>query len=326
MKNGDLKLVTETAKSFEVASKGSQIMKGGDNVHSQAKNDPEVKRVSRPGRYSIRSKGPDQTAGCSQAQARPGCTKCGNEAHVDKNACPVTGRICLKCGHLNHFARMFNKASNGGKNKEANSVELEQEIEQEVYRYQLKKGKSQNSTVSLNINGIPISLHLDMQADITVVTEKHYGKLQAICTLQPTSVEIRNYSREGNGPVLPLLGKFAAPLTRGEKEIVYVVKGQGDMALLSRQATKRMGRVEYHLDLTWSTPLPVMGESRQATIDLVEEYKDVFSGLGKFKSVKLNLHMDPDTKGAVQKHISYRSKTSLIRFSTNRRKWISLKM
>ena len=35
-KNGDLKLVRETAKSFEVASEGSEMVKGGDNVQSQA--------------------------------------------------------------------------------------------------------------------------------------------------------------------------------------------------------------------------------------------------------------------------------------------------
>ena len=75
----------------------------------------------------MRSKGPNQTAARSQAQASPGCTKCGNEAHVNRNACPATGKRCLKCGRLNHFARMCNKASNKGKDKQANSAELEQE-------------------------------------------------------------------------------------------------------------------------------------------------------------------------------------------------------
>ena len=103
---------------------------------------------------------------------------------------------------------MCNKASSEGKDKQANSVELEQETNadyvsqeeeslEEVYLYQLKEGKLQNPTVALNINGIPISLHLDTQADVTVVTEKNYGKLQATCTLQPTSVAIRSYSGEG---------------------------------------------------------------------------------------------------------------------------------
>ena len=44
-----------------------------------------------------------------------------------------------------------------------------------------------------------------------------------------------------------------------------------------------------------------MGETRQEKVDLVEEYKDVFSGLGKLRGVKVKLHVDPDAKGAVQK-------------------------
>jgi len=45
-------------------------------------------------------------------------------------------------------------------------------------------------------------------------------------------------------------------------EPVYVVKGQGDTALLSRRAAEQMGLVESYLDQTSSTPLPVTGESR----------------------------------------------------------------
>ena len=67
------------------------------------------------------------------------------------------------------------------------------------------------------------------------------------------------------------------------------------------EATEWMSVVDYHLDLTSSTPLPGMGETQQETVDLVEEYKDVFSGLGKLRGVKVKLHMDPDTKGAMQK-------------------------
>ena len=60
----------------------------------------------------------------------------------------------------------------------------------------------------------------------------------------------RSYSEEGKGPLLPVLGKFTATLTREEIEIaeaVYVVKGQGDTALLSSGAAERMCLVEYHL-------------------------------------------------------------------------------
>ena len=229
-KNGDLKSVRETVKAFEIASEGSQMMKSGEEDKSQDKGDPELKRVYTPGRFSMRNKGPSRTADPSQAQARPSCTKCGNEAHANKNTCPATGRRCLKCGRLNHFARMCKGAANDRKDKRANAVECEQqtnthgvsqeeEFLEDVYLYQLKEGKSQNPIVAAHINGTPISLHLDTQADVTVVTEKHYGKLRATSPLQQTSVTIRSYSGEGQGLVLPLLGKFTATLARGEKEV-----------------------------------------------------------------------------------------------------------
>ena len=86
-------------------------------------------------------------------------------------------------------------AANDKKDKRANAVECEQEANahgesqeeefvEDVYLYQLQEGRSANPTVAIHINGIPISLHLDTQADVTVVTEKHYGKLRVNCPLR----------------------------------------------------------------------------------------------------------------------------------------------
>jgi len=193
-KNGDLKSVRETVKAFEIASEGSQIVKNAEEEKSQDKDDPELKRVYTLGRFSMRNKGPSRTADHSQAQARPPCSKCGNEAHANKDTCPATGRRCRKCGRPNHFARMCKGAANDRKDKRANAVEFEQqtnthrgsqeeEFLEDAFLYQLQEGKSQNPTVAIHVNGIPISLHLDTQADVTVVTEKHYGKLRANCPL-----------------------------------------------------------------------------------------------------------------------------------------------
>jgi len=121
------------------------------------------------------------------------------------------------------LARMRKGAANDRKDKQANAVESEQQTNthrgsqeegflEDVYLYQLQEGNSKNPTVAIHVNGIPISLHLDTQADVTVVTEKHYGKLRPNCPLQQTSIAIRSYSGEGKGPVLPVLGKFTATL------------------------------------------------------------------------------------------------------------------
>ena len=109
--NGDLKSVRETVKALEIASEGSQMMKSEVEVNSQDTGDPELKQVSTPGQFSMRNKGPSCTTDPLQAQARLSCTKCGNEANVNKNTCPATGRRCLKCGRLNHFAHIMEGCS-----------------------------------------------------------------------------------------------------------------------------------------------------------------------------------------------------------------------
>ena len=59
--------------------------------------------------------------------------------------------------------------------------------------------------------------HTGWRDSTRVATKKHYGKLWVNCPLKHTSVAIRSYSGEGQGLVLPVLGKFTATLAWGEK-------------------------------------------------------------------------------------------------------------
>jgi len=110
----------------------------------------------------------------------------------------------------------------------------ESEVTKEVFQYRITGDKSSNPTVTLQVNTIPVTLHLDTQADVTVITEKHFESLKGTSRLQPTEAVIRSYSVDGQAPALPLLGCFAFSISRNKKsivEVVYVVKGQGNTAL-----------------------------------------------------------------------------------------------
>ena len=162
----------------------------------------------------------------------------------------------------------------------------------------------------MQVNTIPVTLHLDTQADVTVITEKHLESLKGTSSLQPTKAVIRSYSGDGPGPALPLLGCFTASLSRNQKsivEVVYVIKGQGNTALLSRQAAENMGLIEYHFEQTTKAPSPVMEVKRQEIHNLVAEYEDVFTGIGKLKGVTVKLHVVPEAPGAIQeqRRVSY---------------------
>ena len=79
--------------------------------------------------------------------------------------------------------------------------------------------------------------------------------------------------------------------------MVYVVKVQGNNALLSRQAAENMGFAEYHTEQTTKAPSPIMDVERPDFI----EYEDVFTGNGKLKAVTVKLHVVPEAPGAIQK-------------------------
>ena len=90
-KNGDLKSVRETAKAFEMAKQGSEMM-AGDNSTAQggeqqrAKDSNEVNKITRPGRYSMRNNRPESSTG--RPTTKLCCTGCGNEAHPKGVLCP----------------------------------------------------------------------------------------------------------------------------------------------------------------------------------------------------------------------------------------------
>ena len=128
--------------------------------------------------------------------------------------------------------------------------------------YRVTGERSSKITVTLQVNTIPVTLHLDTQADVTVITEKHFESLKGTSRLQPTKAVIRSYSGDGPGPALLLLGCFTTSLSRNQKsivEVVYVVKGQGNTALLSRQAGESMGLIEYHIEQITKAPFPSNG-------------------------------------------------------------------
>ena len=81
-------------------------------------------------------------------------------------------------------------------------MQYDTEEMEDLYLYQVVQGKSQNSAVRLMVNSVPITLYLDTQAGVMVVTEKYFESLKSTSRLQPSKAVIRSYSGNGTGPVL----------------------------------------------------------------------------------------------------------------------------
>ena len=100
-------------------------------------------------------------------------------------------------GKRNHFARTCPSAKPNRFGRQVRALgsehdpsashpERESEATEEIYLYRVTGEKSSYPTVTLEVNTIPVTLHLDTQADVTVITEKHFESLKETSLLQPT--------------------------------------------------------------------------------------------------------------------------------------------
>ena len=109
------------------------------------------------------------------------CTGCGNEAHPKGVPCSASGKNCpgaeraiILLGRAcpsrkpNHFGRQVRALES---EPDPSMSHNETEATEEVYLYRVITEKSSNPTVTLEVNTIPVTLHIDTQADVTIMME-----------------------------------------------------------------------------------------------------------------------------------------------------------
>ena len=214
-----------------MAQQGSEMMAchnsmAQEGAQQSAKDSNEFNKITRPGRYSMRNNRPERNTG--RPPTKLCYTGCGNEAHPKGVPYPAWGKNCLRCGKSNNFARACPSRKPNRFGRQVRALESdpdpstshpEEEIEatEEAYPNRVTGERSSDPTVTLQVNTIPVTLHLDTQADGTVITEKHFESLKGTSRLQPTKAVISSYSGDGPGPALPLLGCFTASLSETKK-------------------------------------------------------------------------------------------------------------
>ena len=116
------------------------------------------------------------------------CTGCGNDAHPKGGVYLARGKNCLRSGRSDHSIKICPsrkpnrfvkqvRALEGKLEPSENRSEEESEAVEEVYLYQATEGNSRNPTLTLQVNTVPVTLHLDTQADVTAITGNHFEAL-----------------------------------------------------------------------------------------------------------------------------------------------------
>ena len=135
-------------------------------------------------------------------------------------------------------------------------------------------------------------------AAVNLIHEVAYGNISVIrrLPLQDTNVQLYPYGITGP---LPLIGIFQTVVKFGDEKVsanFYVVRGKYGN-LLSCLTTQQLKLV-----VLSDQVLSVNTDDPPAVSAMLNEYKDVLSGIGKLKDAIIKIHVNKDVHPATQSY------------------------
>ncbi|XP_046328438.2 uncharacterized protein K02A2.6-like [Haliotis rufescens] len=157
-----------------------------------------------------------------------------------------------------------------------------------VFLSQGEKTKSPKFT--MKINGQPVIMLADSGASINTISKTVYQSLRPKPNLQECRTKVFPY---GKKKPVHVLGRFTATIASktASAEAKICVVSDVDECLLSWQMAQELHLLKIH-ESVYSCK----------SEDLITEYSDLFTGLGKLKDVKVQLHIDKDVQPVAQQY------------------------
>lgn len=202
---------------------------------------------------------PAQAARAARAAAqwqRAACSRCGT-VH-SQYECPAYGKICRNCNRPNHFAKMCR----------AGRVHAVQEDSSDRVCQNSLFFKNSDWVVDVSINNYILKIKLDTGADVNVLPCKFLSKIginkQSIV---PTCTKLLGYS----GTSIEVLGKCSLKVKYKNNYYIlkFIVANVNSVPILGRQSCEELNVVHR-----------VLGINAQIKSSILDEFEDVFQGMG----------------------------------------------
>ncbi|XP_035679983.1 uncharacterized protein K02A2.6-like [Branchiostoma floridae] len=278
-------------------------------------------RTSEISMQNVRMIGPTAVHAVQQkTQATPqkpmtNCRYCGKRHRQQREACPAYGKQCLKCKGQNHFAKVCKSADKkprqvGKAHAHARKTKVHA-LEEDDYVMTITDTRLRTeNTFSMSHPKYAKQVHAKMKLEGRMVNFQL--DLGATCNVMPKQTLLRNkiqYKTSGAQRVLKMYNnseivsegetdlKMINPKTGKRYVVNFVVIDSDSMPLLGANAIQQIGVVTVHYDrilaIRGSIPMdetstvnkPLTKES------LIQEYKDVFTGLGRLPG---ECHLETD--------------------------------
>ena len=174
---------------------------------------------------------------------------------------------------------------------------LEEEIDSDDVQPVLYVNNKDNS-IQIELNGRKIGMIIDTGSVQNIISSELYHSQFKVYQLMKTSKKFTVYGQRNH---LNCLGYFKASLRAGMKTIsskIYVIQGQAE-ALLGRNACIELGVIRQVMPIKVDSN--VNQKTKTCLDNLIEEYNDIFTGLGKIAKFEHKISVNPNVKPVSQK-------------------------
>eukprot|EP00112_Aurelia_sp_Birch-Aquarium-sp1_P007389 Seg1804.3 transcript_id=Seg1804.3/GoldUCD/mRNA.D3Y31 product="hypothetical protein" protein_id=Seg1804.3/GoldUCD/D3Y31 len=239
---------------------------------------------------------------------RAQCGNCGRKV-PHKGPCLAKGKTCRNCNKPDHFAAVcrsskpFSKPRQPQKANNSTAIrplQHESDTSEDEYMYTVCHRKPNPSKESPKVNVMvgehQFAMIVDTGSTINVIDKNTFDNMKGI-KLQPTKVKAYPYN---NTQPVQFIGKFEALVKTKSRYAVatfFVLKQEDSGCLLSAATAQEMGIISLKLNkITTETP----EKTAQAQIksndpeinDILQDYQEVFTGVGKWKGCPVKLNID----------------------------------
>ncbi|KAJ8047536.1 hypothetical protein HOLleu_06562 [Holothuria leucospilota] len=253
-----------------------------DTAQLQKQKHGETAHAIKANRNSAKNQPPANKVNNNERKSNNKCHNCGG-AYPHKGPCPAKGKVCHKCGKLNHFAKYCR--SKDSKVKQISEGEID-------YVFTTTESKLNSlPSCQVEIAGVKIKMGIDSQASVNVLDKLAFQKLKDKAgapenCLRPCSTSLFAYNSK---KPLPTLGEIRARVTTDTGNTAEtrfcIVDGIGGN-LLCYQTSVDLGILHIVNSV----------ESR-----VFSQHPELFKGIGKINTDPIKLHIDTDVEPKAQK-------------------------
>ena len=291
----------DLAKAVKIARNTENAVNEARLLHDRQLNEPleNVQRVHAGRKFS--------------------CYRCGSTEHKP-DECHAKNKKCNKCSKIGHFARVCRSSQTRKDNQKVKEREIVNRKKNKRYKVRAVEGQAESSGeqdsasqsdeeyvlyiknkddhLLISVNGRKIKTVADTGCKQNIISSQLYKEQFKRCPLKRTNKKFVTYGQQNP---LQCLGYFDADLTTGMKSInehVYVIEGHAE-SLLGRQSC-------FDLDILKQVKVMNIGDVSCTKVNsdklnlLVEEYDDLFHGLGNITNFAHKINIDPNVKAVSQ--------------------------